>query len=511
MDNKPVFGLLTGTVAISFGLVLLSFIGMNFPQFWDNKPFNIPILIFYLILDNLFDLYLFYKKDQSKLVVSKIRGTLIIGFMTYLSISLLNNPFIFNSLIPDIVNISSVIIFTIISFTIYAIRYPVFFRNELYTLIYDNHHKSLMDTINSEPQMVSSLFRGIISLRNKSYLLIIASSIIIIINSYLSKTPWYLSISYILLLFSSLGLIALSNTFIEEHKFFSFGIITPISFKKSRLNLAYLLIVISIIPALVFSFDKALLPNIISTFFNWYMHLVQYQSPSTQPTSEPDEILPDFEISQILNYQNQPPNMMWSMILEIGKYVLLLLLIVGIMYFLLRPLLKKKINFLTIIKYIIKLFHELVLLPLQSFFKFILQLFNFHWEPRKQRQSFSLQSIKPKEYLNHLIKSRKLNSKGQLTLIDNKSMILYLKFLTWIHKLGINWSLSNTPVDIAKKVISFLSTRLSIDSFNQSHLMILELTKLLEEDLFSRNQINSLQLNRMEKHINYLLSLNLNL
>lgn len=511
MDNKPAFGLVTAIASISTTLLFFSFAWIYLPELPQNHWLYFLCVILFIIFENLFDLYLFMKPDQKHLLRSKIRAVFIITVLAYISISILIKPTLPVGLLPSISNIVPIIAILISAILVYSIRSPIYSRSYLYRLIELNSHLSLMETFNQEPQLVLSVYNSALSLKTRSIILIIVATFFEIISSFISPSPIYLIIAYLITIVSLLCIISLANIYLDEHRFFTFGKSTPLDFKRTRIKWSLLLIVISCLPVILFSHNNSVFPNALGDLFNLMSQLWNVPLPIPkllQPVTPPNfETLND---SLTHNLPTKPNSL--SIIFEFIKYGFFGIIVALIFYFIIKAILKSKPDPRQFFPTLLRLLREVIIKPFFLFITFCKNLVRLNFKkPKEASNQSAIPRISPRDYLKQFRKSLRRRSSMGKRYPGRESLILFFQYLDWAFKIGVQWTIADTPQDIAKHTLNYLATKSLENTKIDYKSLIFEITHLLEKDLFSRDEIGLIGLKKMKDDIGQLSSLELSL
>ncbi len=490
-DNLTL-GFLSTISVLAFFMLFSNLIFVFFRSAFETVLLYNIVCFFLLLAEHIFDAL--SRQRGARTSSSMARTAILLALLNYASISLLTGTSFPSMFIPNALSISSTIIAPMAALLASSLAMKLHSRQQMNSLVKgaDTQH-ALSDIFASHSSMVINSHKMAKSLRSTSRTLLFLSIVLVIIFSFAGDATPFVITWFLLTVICTLSLMGNAQAYIEEHRFFQFGLASSEDSQKKKQNASLLLILTCLIFSFAASNNKApLSPALVGQF------LASIFSPSRSVTRS-DNYLDDYRIET-----NQYERVIDQTLPGLGtsiktvpffenffvalQYILVFGLLIALLYFLLKPMIAEKLGFVQILKQILLQFLGFIFGPFRLLVAAMRQVGKR--KPKKQDLNSGLKSVKPREYIESLIKNAAVEkSKEKKSLA--RSLMIYLEFLEWLYSKGFRWSLSDTPQEISQNSATFTTA-------SQSQ-MVEKLANLLERDLFSLNRLDEASLGFMSK------------
>ncbi len=485
--QQPLFAFLTALVGISFGLVLTSCFmpfltsQMKFPWLFYT------IFLMNALLASLVQFLMIRTARGRDMFSHSIRITIVLALFAYILFSFDRNQALPLAFFPDFVNCFGVVALVSSAGLDFRFRFLLLSRQDLYQLLQEKSGLTLMEKFSQQPTIVSDAYQQMHKLRRSALTILLIGIALMMIKTYQNQIDWFFSFCFGLLLASTFGLISLSNTYREEHRFFLFGITTPFRFQRIRQDWAYGLLIVCLALAFIIAGKGAPLDGqVITTFISW---LTSHFSGFAQ--AKPGELA---DLAKIISPPNPVTALMlddllpvreipWIAVLLMFLKILLVFTIgVALIWFLFKPVLDKSFRFSSLLHIVMTKITEFWYETSYRWKKLFCSIYNFI-NIHNQSLGKSLGPVpNGQDYQNKRINIFFSNKNLQASLINRQSIGIYSDFLDWAIQQGLKVNLSDTPGLIAQKSITVLGNNLSPS--------IMLLSDSLEKDLFGRTSLD---------------------
>jgi len=520
LSEAGTFSFISIISSFSFMSLLYSLVFILVPQTTLSLILFNALNILFALISASYDYTMRKKKDFStNFFESGIRISLILLVLGWLFSSLIDIGNFPRSFLPNPLNVGTALIILLSNLIAASIRNPLYERKEIHHIIVEAQSKKDSDYFSLHANTLIASYKKIKQLKSLSLVLLIFSIILGGVLTYSIKFEWFVGLWFLVSLLSSLMLLVISNTFLEEHRFYNFGIASPYKLQEKRNQYSLIIILACFVLSLVSSNNWSLFgPEVIVNFINWLLQALSSGRQDVQSLPQVQSYLGEVYSSRNATpftgaYADSGSSNILSLIFTIIQYILLILLFLLILRFILKPLLQKKYNFFDTLGQILKELAHFILSPLRSMFGFFSNFKKFNKEIRKKLHYDTV--IDPKKYILNLNKDP--SQRLRLNNIKLQSLKIYLEYLEWAYKNGLRWNYSDSPQDISIKSQKLFSdetlfelknsynknttfqTRVSLQDYCSTYFK--QIHSLLEKDLYSNKPLISKDLNELSNLI----------
>jgi len=486
MGNKSGFGVVTGLCCTSFVLLLTATIWTNIPQLSAESDRFIGLMAAILVVDGILDFILFSKGRERGTSIKKLRYVAIISVLVWVIMSFLGPAPFPRNLAPNIFNFFATAAFIVCSTLVFRFRSAIILPENA-----DNLRKSA-------PAVIA------------------LATLTVLVGSYFSIPSFFCSVLLIISIYSGLGLIAVAHIFKDESRFAAFSIASPGSRKNRRFNWALAIVGTGLIPALLLAGNHSpLTTDTISSFFAWVSSVVtgSGKADKTAMNDVVDHAFPQQrtaeKLSKIAASISTSP--FWPIFYQVLTYTGIVVLIGALFYFMIRPFVTREMRLRVAFSLFFKQFYTLFTQPFVKFWHFLLSIQKIFTQKKGEKTAYvQRNAVRPKEYLNALRAVSRASGTKKTTSDADDSLSLYFRFLEWAYEGGVQWKLSDTPVDILEKITEMVRSNMDIAGSSNPELSARlgrAVTELVERDLFSRTPIGTTGCQEMKSAIDQLCSL----